>query len=264
MVIPEAVDLVGLYAHFWGHSVLEFAPKLLMFDADEACPRDAPMLVDAHAPPSHVALLRALCEGRRPVIPVTMDRSVLAERLWVAPTITFVPPWPAPGQRFDAAWSGISPVAAAAILARAPALRPAPSGPRRLFLARRESLHRKLVNQAQIIERFERAGFAVVYPEEHAVEVQVQLMQEATHIAGPGGSNLMLPLFLGNPRMALLVLCFPDFEELPTLTAVAEARGMRVRVATGPVEPGNARRPGDADYLIPIEVIDQALGELGL
>lgn len=257
--LPEAVDLAGLFSIGWGHSVTDFAPRLLMAESDPACPPDAPILVDAHAPGPHRDLLVALSGGRRPLIAVRRDQPLRVGRLWCAPSLEYTPALPRAGQRFAAAHCALPPAGAAAVLAQAPRLSlPGADGglpwagnpPRRLFLARKTGRVRQLAGQDAIAARFAARGFACIYPEDLPVAVQVALVQQATHVAGPAGSNLLLAHLFGAPGLHLGVLHAPELEETPVLAALAEARGLQVTIAPGQALAEDPLMPGNAPYAV--------------
>jgi hypothetical protein len=274
--LPEAVDMVGLFCIGWGHSVTDFAPRLLMADSDPACPPDAPMLVDAHAPAEHRDLLLALSGGRRPLIALRRDRPLRVGRLWCAPTLEYTPALPAAGQRFAAGDCALPPAGAAQVLARAPLLglpSDPPEGvqiapeqwpPRRLFLARKAHRVRQLVGQEEIAARFGKAGFVSLCPEDLPVPVQIALVQQATHVVGPAGSNLLLAHLFGAAGGRLGVLHAPELEETPVLAALAQARGLEVIIATGKAMGEDERMPGNAPYAVDAATVSAMMTSMGL
>ena len=69
---------------------------------------------------------------------------------------------------------------------------PQPQGPpwRRLYISRRDSSNRRLVNEAEIEARAIAAGFVPVVLSELSVAEQVRLFAEASHIVAPHGAGL--------------------------------------------------------------------------
>jgi capsular polysaccharide biosynthesis protein len=61
---------------------------------------------------------------------------------------------------------------------------------RRLYVSRRESEIRHIVNRTEVEELFSRHGFQTVYPSDFTFSAQVRIFHEATHIAGPLGAGL--------------------------------------------------------------------------
>jgi capsular polysaccharide biosynthesis protein len=61
---------------------------------------------------------------------------------------------------------------------------------RRLYISRTDSGNRKLINEADVIGRAERAGFSVVLLSTLSVAEQVRLFAEASHILAPHGAGL--------------------------------------------------------------------------
>jgi len=103
-----------------------------------------------------------------------------------------------------------------------------------------------------------------VRPETFGFEDQLRLVRHATHIAGPAGSALLLCFLFGGPGQRVLNLHPPALEETPTLTSVAEARGMEVLVLLGQVERAHHWRPGDSDFSIDLQAVRGVLSGWGL
>jgi len=59
------------------------------------------------------------------------------------------------------------------------------SFPRKVFLGRK-SIARNY-NQAVVYENFKKRGYEMIFPEDHSIEYQIQLFQNAEYIAGPTG-----------------------------------------------------------------------------
>ncbi len=98
---------------------------------------------------------------------------------------------------------------------------------RKIYLARRSTLHRKLINCAEIETIVDESGFDIVYPEDLSFGEQVKLVRSARYVLGPDGSALFL-LFLARPGTRAAFLCHEDIVEYPPMTAVIEAVGCDV------------------------------------
>lgn len=76
--------------------------------------------------------------------------------------------------------------------------------PDRIFCSRRIR-KRWCHNTSEVEELFARAGFEVVYPEEHPLAEQVQLVRNAQVVAGFAGSGMFQVAFAGAPKTVILV-----------------------------------------------------------
>lgn len=62
--------------------------------------------------------------------------------------------------------------------------------PRRLYLTRRDTQRRRVVNEEALIDTLVRRGFEVVAPEKLSVRQQIELFAQASHIVAPTGAAL--------------------------------------------------------------------------
>ena len=99
----------------------------------------------------------------------------------------------------------------------------AQDGPRKLYLARRNAKDRPLLNEAEVIQLFERYGFTAIDPEAHSVEEQMLYAASAEIIAGPYGANLANLVFARNARKCLILSTKqqPEFARLASALGVA-------------------------------------------
>ncbi|MBL4812566.1 MAG: glycosyltransferase family 61 protein, partial [Rhodobacteraceae bacterium] len=256
--IDTAIDLVGPFSLAWGHSIMDFAPRLLMALSDPDCPADAPLLIDKAAMQPHRDLMAYLSGGRQ-VIDLFPPRPVQVGRLWTASTPEFTPVWPSPGQRFTTARCTLSPAPLARVLAMAPQISVDHDLPKKIFLDRSPGFVRQIANHDAVAARLARAGYTRILPEKLDVQTQLKLAAGATHIAGPYGSNLLLPMMLGNPSAQVVILHPDDLEEKPLIMATAQARGQDVRVVCGPSAAPDPRMPGNSNFTVPLDHLDVAL-----
>lgn len=262
--LPAAIDLTGVFTPGWGHLLLEYAPQLLAIEAAGQTDPDTPVLTDAGQPAAHLDALAFLSGGRRRIVTLPFRAAARVDRLWVASAPEFWPALRAPGVSFRAEHSSIDPAALARLLATAtpPGLPDAAAPPpgRRLFLARGGPTPR-LADQDDTAARMAAAGFVRVTPEEHSFATQLRMVREATHVAGPWGSQLLLALLYGAPDLRVLILHRPDLEERPGITAIAEARGQTVLVLPGREVRPNRHHPHESIYRVPPEALAAALEE---
>ncbi len=64
------------------------------------------------------------------------------------------------------------------------------SYPKRFYISRHKASHRRLLNEADIIEILDRFGFQVIRPEELSFTEQVEIFKQATAIVAPHGAGL--------------------------------------------------------------------------
>ena len=260
--LDEAVSLLGPASRDFGHWIGEFLPRLFLLDS-LGLAANATLLVDSGMPASHRQALAWFDRHRRPVIELADGASARVRRLWAASTPSYAPYMPMPGASFDNAWLGGQTTAVAALLAAQRQPEPKPGDPKRLFFPRGPAMRRRLTNQDKVEALCHAQGFTTVRPETLAFEDQLRLVRHATHVVGPAGSALLACFLFGGPGQQVLNLHPPALEETPTLTSIAEARGVQVLVLLGQVERAHHWRPGDDDFSVDLEAVRGVLDGWG-
>ena len=77
--------------------------------------------------------------------------------------------------------------------------------PRRVYIDRRGSGNRRLVNEDELIPRLERMGFVPVRPEQHTLMEQIALFRQADCVVAPHGAGLANLVF-ASPRCRVVEL----------------------------------------------------------
>jgi capsular polysaccharide biosynthesis protein len=251
--LAEAFTLLGAHTDFFGHWMCEYLPKYTSAVLSGALPA-VPVLIDAHMPASHRQSLELLFPERGPIIEVEAFRSVLVERLWIAPTPSYMPLHEKRNERFD--WD----VIAASPARLKPLMRelarrgqcsvPVPKQAlRRVFLARKSFRHRKLVNTEAIEAEARQRGFEVVYPEDYPFAGQVGLLREARYIVAlEGSATFLIPFAPAGAKVC--VLSHPLTDALADFHEMFRANGIEMVVVTGPIASFNAQTPHDSDYAV--------------
>lgn len=134
----------------------------------------------------------------------------------------------------------------------------APSG-RRLFVTRRTSHSRGLVNAAAVEERLAAAGFSVIDPEGMDFAAQATAFAEASIIVGSMGAAMTNTIFAA-PGARLLYLAPQGWVE-PFYWDLAAVRGHRYSACYGPIV--EAGQPAHlSQFSIGMDQLDLALDDL--
>ena len=131
-------------------------------------------------------------------------------------------------------------------------------GPPRIFLARKDSRHRRLVNAITIQAIAERKGFVIVYPEDWDFAQQARLLRGAQFVVGPEGSAFYLTYFQ-DAGTKMCLLCHELTESLVGYNAGC-APG-ELTIITGPTVNLHHENEHDADYTIDPEIFARFLDE---
>ena len=122
-------------------------------------------------------------------------------------------------------------------------------GSERVFLARKPSAHRRMVNDRVIEAVAQARGFRIVYPEDLDFLEQAHLLYDAQFVAGPEGSAFFLGFF-SQPGTRICILDHPHTAGLPLLTGPLGAIGVETVVFTGPYSRIHDEWPHMSDYEI--------------
>jgi len=104
--------------------------------------------------------------------------------------------------------------------------------PERVFLARRDSQHRRMTNRISIEAIAEARGFSIVYPDTLDIFEQIRLIRQARYLLGPEGSAFFLGFF-ARPGLQVCILNHPHTAGLPLITGPLTELGARCCVFTG-------------------------------
>ena len=207
--VPRGLMLVGRGWDSYAHGVVDFLPRLLLF---EQCPEytDWPLLVDAGLYPQQIDSLQRIVGETREVIRIPAHTRCRVDELVVASDLS--------GMRMQSYRPSAQPGADGAMVAPE-ALRflrermlglgaecGAPRYGRRLYVSRRtQNVFRRLVNEQAIERLFVERGFEIVHPEAMSFAEQVETFNAASVVAGPAGSNMIDTIFC-NPGTRILML----------------------------------------------------------
>ncbi len=202
--LPEGAMLCGAASSAYGHWFAEFLPKLRFF---EKHPRfsQIPLIIDEGMPPAHYDFLKALVDN--PIYILPKGSTLLVKNLLVAPTDTYfpndmIPNHKVPPEHQSSLTKGATEYIGKKIWGRFGA----PINPkRRIFLSRRNSQWRRLLNEQEIINDLSNFGFENLHIEDYTFAEQVKIFQEAQFIVAPNGSALNNLIFSA-PEVKTLLL----------------------------------------------------------
>jgi hypothetical protein len=236
MQIDEAFTLLGAHTDFFGHWMWEYLPRYVAAVLSGGLP-PVPVLIDAHMPRPHRQALELMLAGPVPVIEIPAFATVSVRRLWCAPNLMYMPLHERRTGRFKWDYMASPPARFARVtdemIRRADLALGNTKGPVRVFLARKDFRHRKLVNRGAIERIARQHGFAVVYTEDLEFIEQVRLLRTAHFVIAPEGSALFLTFF-AQAGLRLCILNHPVTEALAIYDGLLAGKGVDITVLTGP------------------------------
>jgi hypothetical protein len=248
----QAFTLLGAHTDFFGHWMWEYLPRYVAAVLSRGLP-PVPVLIDAHMPRSHRQALELVLPGPIPVIEIPAFAAVSVRRLWCAPNLMYMPLHEKSNDRFFSDYVASPPMRFAPVIQemtkRADLALGNGGGPERVFLARKDFRHRKLVNRAAIETIAKQHGFALAYTEDLEFIEQVRLLRNAHFVIAPEGSALFLTFF-ARAGLRLCILNNPETEGLAVYDGLLAGMGVDITVVTGPEVKKHHELANYSDYRI--------------
>jgi capsular polysaccharide biosynthesis protein len=265
MRLDRAFSLLGCKTDFFGDWLAEAIPKYVAATLSGRVP-PVPILIDACMPRTHRQALELMLAPAAEIIEVPAFETVHAGSLWTSPSLGYSPFHQKFTERFKWDYLMSSPKQDVPVVdemcRRADLVLGPPWGPSRVFLARKEFRHRKLVNRAEIEAIAEARGFAIVYPEDFDFAEQARLLRRARFVVAPEGSALFLSVFLSRDAK-VCILNHQYTEGLVAYGGDGDDETGDVTIITGPQVGPQRGSPQDVDYAIDPELFRDFLETWG-
>ena len=260
--VPEAISLCGTHSRAFGHWIMEYLPRLWAL-MDVAGFENIPILIDEHMPDQHRQSLRFFLGASHPLIEVRWGERILVERLRVSSSPTFLAIGPLstePGRIS----TGIDDTAYQGLLDRVrPRLRSVVGGdvPRRIYLRRKATQHRRLVNDDDVSAELARRGFEAFDFEELAFDEQLRLVRGAKTIVAAGGSASFMTIF-AEPGLEIGILNPPTIKDLGWFTQACRVLGFGLTAIVGEIVTEHDRYRWLSDYRIDMDQLHRYLDQI--
>lgn len=250
--LDRAVSLAGIHSFAFGHWILEFLPKIwtLMDRADFS---RVVVIVDRQMPAQHMEALRLFLGPAHPVLVLEPGETASVRELLVAPMPIYMPAGPQQGAGETEPLQVTDAAVLVPLLGKATArLPPATAGdrPRRLFMARKPTQHRRLVNQDEIVELLRGHGFVPLDFGELPFRDQLDLVRNAEILVMPDGSSSLLSL-LAPPGTRIGLLTHEFLEDPEWYAELSAQLGQRLVTLLGETVRTDERYRMFSDYRVP-------------
>jgi Glycosyltransferase 61 len=262
----EALSLLGCRTDFFGDWLSDSIQRHVAATQDGQLAATT-ILIDAHMPRTHRQALELMFVGDPRIIEIEAFQPVRVRRLWWPPSLTYVPFHPVLNQRFKWDYLGCHSRDSVSIqndmMRRADLVNAPTTGPTRVFLARKDFRHRKMVNRTEIEAIAASFGFAIVYPEDLEFANQARLLRRARYVIAPEGSALFLCAFMGSGAK----LCILNHQQSEALTLYGGGAGpdhgkaIDLTIVTGSEAGERKGRSQDINYVIDPEIVYDLLVE---
>jgi tetratricopeptide (TPR) repeat protein len=247
--LAEALSLIGVHSYAFGHWIGEFLPKIwACLDWPEFA--SIPILIDERMPPQHKEALQIFVGPEHPLVVLRLYESVRVKKLWICSTIYYSPIGPHGTPAPDLFCLDTSAMAALirGVSGRLPVVDRQPAAPR-LYLARKDSQHRRVVNRAEIETWLRAHDCMVVDFEDLAFVDQLRLIRGVDLILAESGSATMMTFF-AKTGTRIGVLSPPDTKHYVTYAGLYRDLGCRFEILVG--ELAGEDRGTFSDYRIDV------------
>lgn len=243
----EAIVFLSATSNAFGHWFFEHLPRLEMLLANSKL-RSVPLLVDEGLHKNHIETLYKIVGTGRPIEFISKDCRVNISKAYILSNRTFMPTLMRPHAE---ASIHDAPVAISVFEFLRSKLGPPPkSTGLRLYLARRHSTWRKLVNENEIIQVVRERGFEVVDAENISFDVLSGLVAQANVIVGPAGSAMNNTVFAPKGSHAVF-LSPPDVGNYVTFLSTLNEAGINAHFYCGMADESQLSK--HSNFTIPIE-----------
>lgn len=254
--IEAGVMLSGWVSEHFGHWVPEYLCRVAYL---ERHPRfaDLPIIVDSDMPPQHLEYLSLLVPNR--IVQIPPGGALHCGELIVASPSCFFPVHLTEDHQVPPENQGGLPVGGFRFLQER-VLRNTPEPAvrdRKIYLSRRSSVWRRLLNEDEVSTGLAALGFEILYPEDMSFAEQVEMYRAAQVVVAPNGSSLLNAIFA--PRdLTLIVLSQRGLFNWGTYYGLMRELGYELTFFCGDEETGQKH----ASYTIPIPRLVAAVESL--
>ena len=233
--LPAALSLVGVNSHAFGHLLVEFLPKLFALLGRSEF-ESVPIVVDQQMPPQHREAIEFFAGPEHPIVVLPPTHGLHVKELWTCSMVTNISLPPFAGSGNAVPLLALDGDAFGTLVARVEGKleQIAPAAGKRIYLARKDTQLRKLVNREEVEAWFRARDFEIVDLEERSFVEQLALVRGADVIVGPDGSSMQMSFFAG-PGTKIGILNNPHLEDHRFYRVACEALRQRLLILTGEV-----------------------------
>jgi hypothetical protein len=260
--LAKALSLVGVNSYNFGHLLIEFLPKLFAllgrpgFDS-------VPILVDQQMPRQHREALEFFAEPGQPIIALRRGDAVRVTELWACSMVTNISLAPRAGSNDSVPLLALDGNGFAGLIDRiGPKLATIePAEHKRIYLTRKDSQLRRLINRAEVEAWFTARGFEIFDLEGLSFRDQLALARGADVIVGPDGSSMQISFFAG-PSTRIGILNNPYLEDHRFYAVACEHLGQCLSILAGEVVWEHPGYEKFSDYRIDVTALPGFLAAL--
>lgn len=201
--IQSGIHFCKDHSNNYFHWIIECLPRLSLIKQID---QNVPLLIDSDVYPQSLEALNLLNIDNRPLIKLEKNKSYIVKKLYYPSQLSVLKDnYDLPNYQKDALYS-----ATAVNFVRNSVLKSLNISPkmpnRKLYISRRLSGYRKLLNSTEIENFLVTQGFEIVHPENLSFYAQVQIFSEAKIIIGQSGAGMANFIFAPTECKILMLL----------------------------------------------------------
>ena len=249
-IIETGIHMVKDYSTNYFHWVVEALPRLsLVSDLDN----NIPLLVDSHLPFQCYEALDILNAGKRKIIKLDTDKSYIVKRLFYPSALSeFHDNYNEPMFDKDCVYS---PEAIGFVRNQVLSKfeKPVSNKKRRIFISRKNSDYRQLLNSEEVEQILLDRGFEVVFPENLSFAAQVRIFSQAEIVVGQSGAGMTNMIFVPKECKVLMLLSDLPMNNLHIFNALALVNNIKLEFILGKYVVSRLNRKIHSDFYINIK-----------
>jgi tetratricopeptide (TPR) repeat protein len=263
--LDEAFSLVGIHTWNFGHWIVEF-----MFQVWLCMGRpgfgSVPLVIDEQMPSQLREMLELFVGADHPVVVLKPGETVRVAKLWCCSRIAYWPGGVRPGTPVALdVWLSDAERLCNLIRSLEPRLDEAAAGAaggKRLYLRRKDSQRRRMVNRIEVEQWFSARGFELVDFDDLTFAEQLRRVRSADFIVGPDGATFYGLLF-ARPGTRIGMLAQPALEGNEWWNEMFRQLGLPFLLYVGSLHALNPDYPSQSEVRIDTSGLEAFLAELG-
>ncbi len=264
--IPKKVKSIESGIHFtkdhsynYFHWLVECLPRLSLIKSID---KHVPLLIDKDMPPQLLEALHLLNLDGRKLIKLAKTESYKVEKLYYPSQLSIIHDnYNTVYYHKDAVYSPTAINFVRNTVLKAYHLTHTQRRNRKIYISRKNSDYRQLLNTTNVENILIVRGFEIVFPEYLSFYAQVQLFSEASIIIGQSGAGMANLIFAPKDCKILIMVSDVPQTNLQLFGALIEPCGWEVRFLIGSNKAILTKYSIHADFYIDTEILEKYLDE---
>lgn len=229
--IQQGIHFTKDHSVNYYHWLIECLPRLSLIEHLE---QNIPLLIDANIPHQSLEALELINNNRRKLITLCDNTYYKVKQLYYPSQLSILHDnYNNPDYSKDAVYSKVGINFVRSKVLNACGIESNKEGFRKIYISRKTSDYRQLLNANEIENLLIALGFEIIFPEKISFFAQVRLFSQAKIIVGQGGAGMANMIFA--PKTCKLLILISDVQQtnLHLFHSIAESIGVTLEFMTG-------------------------------